>query len=80
MESQILKDFLSKAEAQYTELTSKYETSQEQFQQCVKYFGETPRSQSPNTFFTTFVKFLKAFNVNLYKISKYQDSKFFKIA
>ncbi len=63
IDSQILKEFLAKAEVQFNELTNKYKLSQEQFNQCVEYFGETPRSQSPNTFFNTFVKFLKAFNV-----------------
>ncbi len=62
MESQMLKDFLAKAESQFSELNNKYKLSQEQFQQCVEYFGETPRSQTPATFFTTFVKFLKAFS------------------
>lgn len=62
MECKILKDFLSKSEPQFTELNNKYKLSQEQFQQCVEWFGETPRSQTPATFFTTFVKFLKAFN------------------
>ena len=64
MDCQILKDFLAKSESQYNELNNKYKISQEQFQQCVEYFGETPRTQSPSTFFTTFVKFLKAFNVS----------------
>jgi len=59
---QHLREFLSKAEQQFAELTNKYKTSQEQFNQCVEYFGETPRSQSPSVFFSTFVKFLKAFN------------------
>lgn len=57
-----LKEFLHKAEQQFSELTNKYKTSQEQFHQCVEYFGEAPRSQSPTAFFSTFVKFLKAFN------------------
>lgn len=64
IDTQILREFLSKAEQQFNELTTKYKLSQEQFNQCVEYFGETPRSQSPNTFFTTFVKFIKAFNVS----------------
>lgn len=64
MDSQILKDFLSKAETQFSELNNKYKLCQEQFQQCVEYFGETPRTQSPATFFATFVKFLKAFNTS----------------
>lgn len=59
---QHLREFLGKAEQQFAELTNKYKTSQEQFNQCVEYFGETPRSQSPSVFFSTFVKFLKAFN------------------
>lgn len=62
---QVLKEFLAKAEQQYNELLNKYKMCQEQFNQCVEYFGEAPRSQSPNGFFTTFVKFLKAFNVNI---------------
>ena len=62
VDTQNLKDFLHKAEQQFAELTNKYKTSQEQFHQCVEYFGEAPRSQSPTAFFLTFVKFLKAFN------------------
>lgn len=61
-ETQSLKEFLQKAEQQFQELTNKYKTAQEQFNQCVEYFGETPRSQSPSAFFSTFVKFLKAFH------------------
>jgi formic-like protein len=61
--SNILKQFLLKAEPQFAELTNKYKLSQDNFHQCVEYFGETPRSQSPTGFFNTFVKFLKAFNV-----------------
>lgn len=64
-DTHVLKEFLSKAEQQHNELSNKYKLSQDQFNQCVEYFGETPRSQSPNTFFSTFVKFLKAFNVSL---------------
>jgi hypothetical protein len=59
---QILKEFLSKAEQQFNELSMKYKTCTEQFNQCVEYFGEAPRSQSPSGFFTIFVKFIKAFN------------------
>lgn len=62
-EIQVLKDFLSKAEQQFAELSNKYKVGQDQFNQCVEYFGETPRSQSPNGFFSIFVKFLKAYNV-----------------
>jgi hypothetical protein len=65
-ETQVLKEFLGKAEAQFAELSNKYKLCQEQFNQCVEYFGETPRSQSPNGFFTIFVKFLKAFSVRFY--------------
>ena len=76
VDSPILKEFLSKAEQQFGDLSNKFKTSQEQFNQCVEYFGETPRSQSPNTFFTTFVKFLKAFNVSkLFHISQSVISK-----
>lgn len=63
MDCQILKDFLSKAEPQYNELNNKYKLSQEHFGQCVEYFGEASRTQTPTTFFSTFVKFLKSFNV-----------------
>ena len=64
IDNQVLKEFLSRAEQQFSELSNKYKLCQEHFNQCVEYFGETPRSQSPNGFFSTFVKFLKAFNVN----------------
>jgi hypothetical protein len=62
-DTHVLKEFLAKAEPQFNELANKYKLCQEQFNQCVEYFGETPRSQSPSGFFTIFVKFLKAFNV-----------------
>lgn len=60
---QILRDFKQKAETQFQDLQSKYKSSQELFSQCVEYFGEAPRTQSPNTFFSIFVKFIKAFYV-----------------
>lgn len=59
----VLKEFLSKADSQFQELNNKYKMCQEQFNSCVEYFGEAPRTQSPNTFFSTFVKFIKAYNV-----------------
>ena len=62
----VLNDFLSKTDAQFQDLKAKYQLSQEQFNNCVKYFGETPLTLSPNTFFTTFVKFIKAYKVKIY--------------
>lgn len=61
-DSVVLKDFLTKAEVQFQELQTKYKMSQEQFNSCVEYFGEAPRTLSPNTFFSTFVKFVKGYN------------------
>jgi len=58
----VLNEFFSKADSQFQELTNKFNKSQDLFNQCVEYFGEAPRSQSPNTFFTIFVKFNKAYN------------------
>lgn len=59
----LLKDFLSKADVQHQELQTKYKMSIEHFNSCVEYFGETSRTLSPNIFFSTFVKFLKGYNV-----------------
>jgi hypothetical protein len=61
-EIQYLNDFLTKFEPQFIELTNKYKQFQEQYNECVEYFGETSKSQSPISFFSIFVKFMKAFN------------------
>ena len=45
----------------YKELNTKYALCQDYFQQCVEYFGEAARTQTPTTFFSTFVKFMKSF-------------------
>ena len=79
-DTSVLKEFLSKAEVQFNELSNKYKLCQEQFNQCVEYFGETPRSQSPNGFFTIFVKFLKAFNVmNFFFLIQIKKRSFYNI-
>lgn len=61
----VLKDFLSIAQPQFKELEIKKENAIKEYNACVSYFGETPSGMSPNAFFSTFLKFQKAYNVRI---------------
>ncbi|CAF0771370.1 unnamed protein product [Didymodactylos carnosus] len=61
VETRSLEDFLSLTQEKVDRLTKDAKYAQETFLQCVEYFGETPRSQTPSNFFSAFVKFQRAF-------------------
>ncbi|XP_052246158.1 formin-like protein isoform X2 [Dreissena polymorpha] len=57
----ILKDFLANSEDKLRKLLSDVKTAQDAYTRVVEYFGESPRSVSPSTFFAQFVRFVNAF-------------------
>ncbi|CAF0846192.1 unnamed protein product, partial [Didymodactylos carnosus] len=61
VEIRLLEDFLFLTQDKVDRLTKDAKNAQETFSQCVEYFGETPRSQTPSNFFSVFVKFQRAF-------------------
>jgi hypothetical protein len=64
----VLKDFLSNIEIQFQEIENKYKSAKIEFHACVAYFGET--SNSKNSFFLIFVRFIKAFKVCQYQYNQ----------
>ena len=61
----ILKDFLANSEDKLKKLLSDVKTAQDAYKRVVEYFGENPRTVSPSTFFSQFVRFVNAFKVRL---------------
>lgn len=57
----ILKDFLANSEDKLRKLLSDVKTAQDSYKRVVEYFGENPRTVSPSTFFSQFVRFVNAF-------------------
>ncbi|UJR33234.1 hypothetical protein I4U23_020689 [Adineta vaga] len=66
-ETRPLEEFLSVAQDKIDRLVKDAKSAQDAFNQCVEYFddclipGETPRTQTPSNFFSTFVKFQRAY-------------------
>ena len=54
---------MNEAESQFAELNIKLKLSQDHFNQCTEYFGESPKTVSPGIFFNIFIKFSRAFKV-----------------
>jgi hypothetical protein len=61
VETRPLEDFLHIAQDKIDRLIKDAKLAQEAFNQCVEYFGETPRTQNPSNFFSVFVKFQRAY-------------------
>jgi hypothetical protein len=64
----VLKDFLSNIEIQFQEIENKYKSAKIEFHACIAYFGEI--SNSTNSFFLVFVRFIKAFKVCQYQYNR----------
>lgn len=60
----VLRDFLNNSEDKLKRLKNETKMAQESFRDCVEYFGEARRGTDANTFFSMFVRFVKAFKVN----------------
>uniref|UniRef100_A0A8C5WZP8 Formin like 1 n=1 Tax=Laticauda laticaudata TaxID=8630 RepID=A0A8C5WZP8_LATLA len=62
-DSVILKDFLKTNTEMMEKLQTDSKTAQEAYESTVEYFGENPKTTPPTTFFPTFVRFIKAYQV-----------------
>ncbi|CAF3806487.1 unnamed protein product, partial [Rotaria magnacalcarata] len=60
-ETHQLEDFINIAQDKIDRLIKDAKIAQDSFNQCVEYFGETPRTQNPSNFFSVFVKFQRAY-------------------
>jgi len=56
-----LESFIQLAQDKIDRLIQDAKLAQDSFNQCVEYFGETPRTQNPSNFFSVFVKFHRAY-------------------
>lgn len=54
----------SSSNAGTKEFQEKFASSQDAFDDVVKYFGENPKTTPPSVFFPVFVRFVKAYKVN----------------
>lgn len=54
----------SSSHAETNEIHEKSASSQDAFDDVVKYFGENPKTTPPSVFFPVFVRFVKAYKVN----------------
>jgi hypothetical protein len=57
----ILSDFLANSEDKMKKLNQDAKTAQEAYSQVVEYYGENARTLAPNTFFSLFVRFVRAY-------------------
>lgn len=62
-QSVVLRDFLANSEEKLRRLKSDGRAAQDAFQECVEYFGESPRTADANTFFSLLVRFVRAFKL-----------------
>lgn len=62
-DGQVLREFLSTTEDKLKKLQLDTKVATETYAECVAYFGETARTLPANTFFSTFLRFAKAFKL-----------------
>ncbi|CAF3542171.1 unnamed protein product, partial [Rotaria sordida] len=61
VEIRSLEEFINIVQDKIDRLVHDVKLAQDSFNQCVEYFGEAPRTQSPSNFFSIFVKFHRAY-------------------
>ncbi|CAF0730840.1 unnamed protein product [Adineta ricciae] len=61
IETRPLEEFVGVAQDKIDRLVKDAKLAQDAFNQCVEYFGEAPRTQTPSNFFSIFVKFQRAY-------------------
>ncbi|XP_033762894.1 formin-like protein isoform X1 [Pecten maximus] len=66
----ILKEFLQNSEEKLRKLQSDVKTAQDSYKRVVEFFGENPRTVSPQTFFSQFVRFVGAFKQAVVDLEK----------
>ncbi|XP_054286349.1 formin-like protein isoform X2 [Macrosteles quadrilineatus] len=57
----VLTDFLTNSEEKLKRLKAETKLAQDNFKECLEYFGESTRTSDANTFFLLFVRFIRAF-------------------
>jgi len=57
----ILRDFLANSEDKIKQLRADSKSAQEKYSLAVEYFGENAKTIAPNTFFSLFVRFIRAY-------------------
>lgn len=61
----VLTDFLTNSEEKLKRLKAETKLAQDNFKECLEYFGESTRTSDANTFFLLFVRFIRAFKVRV---------------
>jgi formic-like protein len=59
----VLKDFLTNSEEKLKKISADSKVAQQNFKECLEYFGESSRNPDANAFFSLLVRFVKAFKV-----------------
>ena len=62
----ILQDFLNNSVDKLVTLKQNSKTAQEAYTGIVEFYGENSKTLAPNTFFSLFVRFAKAYRVSRY--------------
>lgn len=62
----VLHDFLVASEERLRSLQVRLHEARSQFRETAEYFGECSRTSDPTTFFSYFVRFVKAFKVSYF--------------
>lgn len=61
----VLKDFLANSEDKLKKISADTKVAQENFKECLEFFGESSRNPDANAFFSLLVRFVKAFKVRI---------------
>lgn len=59
----VLSDFLANSEDKLKRLKADTRLAQDNLKECLEFFGESPRTSDASTFFSVFVRFIRAFKV-----------------
>ncbi|XP_078320991.1 formin-like protein 3 isoform X7 [Crassostrea virginica] len=66
----ILKEFLSNSEDKLKKLQADIKTAEDAYKRVVEFFGENPRTCSPTSFFSQFVRFVASFKAAVIELEK----------
>uniref|UniRef100_K1PX39 Formin-like protein 2 n=1 Tax=Magallana gigas TaxID=29159 RepID=K1PX39_MAGGI len=66
----ILKEFLTNSEDKLKKLQADIKTAEDAYKRVVEFFGENPRTCSPTSFFSQFVRFVAAFKAAVLEMEK----------
>jgi hypothetical protein len=60
----VLKDFLNNSEEKLKKISADTKVAQQNFKECLEFFGESSRNPDANAFFSLLTRFVKAFKVS----------------